>query len=144
MSVTRFDEAQARELVVPSFRATPLSPAIPRDRGIAIAAPERVSNGGRFPVVGSFSLERARLTRFAGPPHAAVVLLLRGPSPAVVNIALGRLFYKDDVLEDDEYVHGHFNIDLFEDLGLVREPNVYWLSASAFDRVSDVATIEVV
>lgn len=144
MSITRFKESEASPLALPNFQPTALSPPVPRSVGIALAIPERVSSGGRFPVVGSFSLEHSRLTRFEGPTHAAVVLLLRGPDPAVLNIADGRLFYKDDVVEDEDFVHGHFSVDLFEDFGLVREPNLYWLSVSVFDLVSEVATIEVV
>jgi len=144
VSGERFDIEQTGSLPLPSFRPAACSPQQVAAPGVAIALPERVPAAGRLPLLGLFALERALLDEFAGPPHAAVGVLVRNPQPAVVNVAEGRLFFRDDVLEEDAFVRGYFNLDLFADFDLAREPALYRVSAFAPGCVSEVLSVEVV
>jgi hypothetical protein len=127
---------------LPSYRACPQSPELPpHSAGIAIAAPARVSRA--FPLYGAFAVPLESAAGFAGHLLNAAVVLIRGPYPAVWNVGAGELLFEDDLVEEGGLVFGYFNVDLLRVFNLVGDPNVYRLTASIFEYVSEVVTVEV-
>jgi hypothetical protein len=132
---------------LPSYEEHEGSPRLePYSPGIAVSSVPVVTLGSAsvFPLYGTFVLPKPEASKFTGHLLEAVVILLRGPNPATVNVGKGQLLFEDDLRPEAENIYGFFNLDLFESFGLVKAPNRYRVSASIFQYVSDVITIDVV
>ena len=134
---------QRTEATLPSYRLHNDTPDINvgPTGGIAIAAEPKVSDV--FPIHGAFAVPKARAEDFEGHLLKAVVLLVRGPYPASCNVGAGELLFADDLVEDGDWIRGYFNVDLFKLFNLMTEPNLYRVSASIFENVSEVISVEV-
>jgi hypothetical protein len=128
---------------LPSYSPHPNTPIIEvgPTGGIAIASPEVATDV--FAVHGAFAVPAERAGSFHGHLLRAAVLLLRGPYPATWSVGTGELLFSDDLVEDGSLVRGYFNLDLFEIFNLMTEPNMYRLSVSIFENVSNIVTVEV-
>lgn len=113
---------------------------------IEIVAPPNVeaSETSVFPLHGSFVLPESYEKMTSVHILQNVVILIRGPYPASRQVGDGELLFPTDVRRENGLIYGHFNLNLFEHFNLVREPNKYWISASVFDHVSEIISIEVV
>ena len=113
---------------------------------IEIVAPPivEISGSSVFPLHGSFVIPETDEDKTSVHVLQAVVILIRGPSPASRQVGDGELLFPADVRRESGLIYGHFNLDLFEHFNLIREPNKYWVSASVFDNVSEIISIEVV
>ena len=108
------------------------SPAIVQSGAVAI-----------FPLHGSFVIPESDESKTTIPILQAVVVLLRGPNPASRQLADDGLLFPGDVRREKGLIYGHFNLDLFTHFNLIREPAKYWISASLFNQVSTIVTVEV-
>jgi hypothetical protein len=139
---------RASATAFPTYGRIGGTPRIPpgEDGGIAICCPSpvRLGTGTAFALYGAFAVRGDEAGRFPGHLLQAAVVLLRGPMPVTRRVGEGQLLFEEDVVRDGDLVRGYFNLDLFSFFGLVREPNRYWVNASIFGHVSDVATVEIV
>lgn len=133
-------------LTYPSYRMNEKSPVLdPAMPGIAVSAPPVVEpgRGQAFELHGSFLVAREEVAWFTGNLLQAVVILLRGPQPATLNVGTGELLFPDDLVETGDFIQGFFHLDLFDFFNLVRVPNRYFVSASIFRHLSGVVTVDV-
>jgi len=114
--------------------------------GIAVSAPKVVKLGSNpvFPLFGSFVLPKKEASELTENLLHAVVVLIRGPYAAALNVGKGELMFPDDYREAGENIYGFFNLNLFEFFNLIQEPNRYFVNASILQHVSDVLTVDVV
>ena len=103
-----------------------------------------ISGSSVFPLHGSFVIPETDENKTSVHILQNVVILIRGPNPASRQVGDGELLFPADVRRESGLIYGHFNLDLFEHFNLIREPNKYWVSASVFDNVSEIISIEVV
>ena len=128
----------------PWYRCTENSP--PVSNGISIYTPSVVKIGSpaTFPLYGSFSIPAALAAELECHVMQAVVILIRGPYPAIKNVGSGELLFPDDVTRSGETITGFFNLNLFDFFNLMVVPNHYWVSASLFHHQSDIFSVDVV
>jgi hypothetical protein len=134
-------------LQFPSYQRNENSPSIhPISGGIAIASVPvvKLRKAPVFPLFGSFTVPKKSASEFHGHLLQAVVILLRGPHPVTRNLGGGELLFEDDLLEEEERIHGFFNLDLFAFFNLVEAPNRYRVNVSIFQYLSNVLTVDVV
>jgi len=114
--------------------------------GIAIASVPQIvlSQNAVFPLYGSFSLAENDASKFEKHLFQAAVIVIRGPDPAAKNVGEGQLLFENDLRKSNDRISGCFNLDLFEFFNLARVPNRYLVSASIFQHVSEVLTVDVV
>ena len=112
---------------------------------IEIVAPSIVEASGSsvFPLHGSFVIPETDENKTSVHVLQNVVILIRGPHPASRQVGDGELLFPADVRRENGLIYGHFNLNLFEHFNLIREPNKYWISASVFNHVSTVISVEV-
>lgn len=132
---------------LPNYRRQAASPVIREGATaqIEIFSPSIIEAGESsiFPLHGSFVIPETDENNTSVNILQAVVVLIRGPLPASRQVGDGEVLFPDDVRRADGLIYGHFNLDLFTHFNLIREPNKYWISASLFNRVSSVLTVEV-
>lgn len=132
----------------PNYRPQAVSPIISSGvtAQIEIFSPSLVESGGAsiFPLHGSFVVPEIEESKTTVHILQAVVVLIRGTYPASRQVGEGELLFPNDVRRENGLIFGHFNIDLFSHFNLLRQPNKYWISASLFNHVSNVITVEVV
>lgn len=131
----------------PAYQRNENSPSMnPFSSGIAITSVPVVELGKTpvFPLFGSFIVPKKSASEFHGHLLQAVIILLRGPNPTTRNLGKGELLFEDDLLEEGDGIRGFFNLDLFDFFNLLKTPNRYRVSASIFQYLSDVLTIDVV
>lgn len=132
---------------LPNYRIQKASPVINAGvkAQIEIVAPPIIeaSESSVFPLYGSFVIPEADENKTNVHVLQAVVVLIRGPNPASRQVGHGELLFPNDVRRDSGLIYGHFNLNLFEHFNLIREPNKYWISASVFNNVSSVISVEV-
>lgn len=135
------------EAAFPSFRRHARSLDLPAGApgGIAIACPPRIytATSSVLPLYGTLRVARAEAEGFCGHLLRAVTVLLRGPFPATVNVGDGQLLFDEDLADEGELKRAYFNLDLFSSFNLLRVPNRYWVSASIFQHVSNIVSVEV-
>jgi len=121
-------------------------PVASESGGIAIASVPQIvlSQNAVFPLYGSFVLAEKDAAKFEKHLLQAAVIVIRGPEPAVKNVGEGQLLFESDLRKSNGRISGCFNLDLFEFFNLARVPNRYHVSASIFQHVSEVLTIDVV
>ena len=134
------------EIKFPNYQKIKNSPSIAFSEGIAISSIPAIVNGEgeAFPLYGTFKVPEKIAEGFKGNLMNAVVVLIRGPNPATLNVGGGQLLFPDDLYTEGNNICGYFNMDLFEFFNLVKAPNRYYVSASIFQYVSNVLTVEVV
>lgn len=131
----------------PNYRRNESSPGLSRSGpGIAISCPPvvRLGTDPVFALHGSLEVPKKEAARFRGHLLQAVVILLRGPYPAVLNVGSSDLLFPDDLEEAGENIRGFFSLDLFDFFNLLQVPNSYFVSASIFRYLSDVMAVDVV
>jgi hypothetical protein len=126
---------------LPRYRKHEKSPNVGPAGGIAVYSAPVAS--GVFAVHGAFAVPAARAARFPGHILNAAVLLLRGPYPATWSVGSGELLFADDATVDGGLIRGYFNVDLFDVFNLMLEPNLYRVSASIFEHISEIVSVEV-
>lgn len=132
---------------LPRFSRHAESPAITSAErpAIVLSCPALVHGAdGLFPLYGSFAIPKARTAEIDGNILRAVVVVIRGPFPTSRSVGEGHILFKDDVVEEGEWIYGFFNLNLFEEFNLMQDPNLYWVSASILDWVSNIVTTRVV
>lgn len=129
----------------PSYRRCENSPVLDHP-GIALATPKVVVLGRAavFPLFGSLVVPKKEALEFKGHLMRAVVVLIRGPYPATLNVGHDDLLFADDLVEEGETIRGFFNLNLFEFFDLIQVPNRYFVSVSLFHYLSDVSIVDVV
>ncbi len=115
--------------------------------GIAISCPAIVTlskTDNVLPLYGSFAVPAKTASEFSRHLMQAAVILIRGPQPATLNVGREELLFGDDLVEEGEMVRGFFSLDLFDFFNLLQVPNRYHVSASIFQYISSVLTVDVV
>lgn len=123
-------------------------------RGIALAAPTRVSAGedAVFPVAGAYQVSARFLNRFKSMSNEITLVAIDAAThaPRSTNLlaqgldALPSGFSPSNPRLDKIVVGGHFNVDLFRWIpDLPRGPARYHVFATVGDVTSNVVTIEV-
>lgn len=135
-------------MTLPNYRLQKASPVISSGvtAHIEIACPAVIESGesSLFPLHGSFVVPEIEESKTNVHILQAVVLLIRGNSPASRQVGEGEIFFPNDVRRESGSIFGHFNLDLFSHFKLARQPGKYWVSASLFNHVSNVISVEVV
>lgn len=132
---------------LPGFSRHSESPAIDTKQrpAIMVSCPEPVSGAdGVFPLYGSFVIPKVCAAEVDGNILRAVVVVVRGPFPASRSVGEGHFLFKDDFVEDSEWISGFFNLNLFDEFNLETDPNKYWVNASILNWVSNIVTTRVV
>ena len=123
-------------------------------RGLALAAPSRVSSGQEaiLPLAGAYQVGARFLNRFKSMANEITLVAVNAATHAPCSANLLREGYEarpsgfspSNPRLDRIVVAGYFNVDLFQWMkGLPRDPARYHVFATVGDVVSNVVTIEV-